>query len=350
MNKLFKFEKVIDDLRCEHSLPRYKAELIIAKASGALTMADLKRILSKNPHLPLPTSERVSITRRWLTYVHGVDSNLLDNRYLGSRNTMLSNDKIQQLISETVSQSIHSYFFNKKVKTTHMLDHIFPKERKIRSLIGGLETSMGTRVWEPLAKAFASSNGFNVLDEKIFNGKIPRIPDNVTKFISLWEKKKLEDMNLPLSDYWNELQEYISENVNRSELEFHAMPKGQGVDIILEKDGKFMLCDIKTTQINAGSGPKFLKNFLNWYAYLALMDLTDDAECFLAFPFNPHKTSFWPKEKGKVSPLIPAKEAYVGDEFWDQLTGLKGTTAIIESSFKDLGSKGFGEQFSHHFN
>ncbi|WP_228481530.1 TdeIII family type II restriction endonuclease [Vibrio fluminensis] len=264
-------------------------------------------------------------------------------------NTVLTNQQIQELISETVSHNVHDFFRGKEVKTTHMLDHIFPKERKIRSLIGGLETSMGTRVWEPLAKAFAESNGFEVLNEKAFNQRVPVIPDDVTQFISLWEKKKIANKSIPLSGYWTELKEYIEENVDRDALAFQKMPKGQGVDIILSKRGKLFLFDIKTTQLNAGGGPKFLKNFLEWYAYLALMDMADDANCFLAFPFDPHNGKFWSKEGGKVSPLIPSEEAYVADEFWDNLTGVTGTTEIIESTFIKLGQSGFGEQFLHHF-
>lgn len=262
---------------------------------------------------------------------------------------MLTHQQIQTLISETVSQNIHSFFSGKEVKTTHMLDHIFPRERKIRSLIGGLETSMGTRVWEPLAKAFAESNGFEVLDEKQFNKRVPMIPDNLTTFISLWEKRKLNDMSLLLSDYWIELTKFIAENVELEQLSFQKIPKGQGVDILLRKDEQLFLFDIKTTQLNAGGGPKFLKNILDWYAYVALMGLAANSTCFLAFPFDPHSGRFWAKEGGKVSPLIPGQEAYVADEFWDMLTGVEGTTGLIESTFEALGQEGFGDQFLYHF-
>ncbi|WP_181317551.1 TdeIII family type II restriction endonuclease [Photobacterium kishitanii] len=269
---------------------------------------------------------------------------------------MLSSEQVTDLILKTVSQNIHNFFERKEVKVTHMLDHIFPRERKIRSLIGGLETSMGTRVWEPLAKAFAASNGYDVLDEKAFNASVPLflcssvpvIPDNVTQFISLWEKRKLADKSLLLSDYWQELKQFVDDNVDVSTLSYQKMPKGQGVDIILSKNVKLYLSDIKTNQLNAGGGPKFMKNFLDWYAYLALMKSTDDAVCFLAFPFDPHAGRFWVKESGKVSPLIPSVEAYVADEFWDLLSGLTGTTEIIESTFKELGSD-FGQQFEDHF-
>ncbi|SFN94033.1 hypothetical protein [Xenorhabdus japonica] len=77
-----------------------------------------------------------------------------------------------------------------EVKVGHVLDKIFPRERRIRSLIGGLETSLGTQLWEPLALAFARENGFNILDHKRLNEKVPIIPDKVRYFISNYETQK----------------------------------------------------------------------------------------------------------------------------------------------------------------
>ncbi|MCC8255822.1 TdeIII family type II restriction endonuclease [Vibrio campbellii] len=261
---------------------------------------------------------------------------------------MLTYEQIQTLISDTVSRSIHDFFQGKEVKTTHMLDHVFPRERKIRSLIGGLETSMGTRVWEPLAKSFASHNGFFVHNEDNFNREVFVIPPNILAFIAQWEEKKLRNPTIPLSQFWVEVNLLISSSVDSKDLERAPMPKGQGVDVILTRDNISYFFDIKTTQLNAGGDPKFLRNLLCWYTHAALMGFRD-IECFLAFPFDPHNGKFWIKEGGKVSPLIPNEEAYVADGFWDVLTGVKGTTAIIESTFKELGSSGFGEQFQHHF-
>lgn len=261
---------------------------------------------------------------------------------------MLTKQQIQELISDTVSQSIHNFFRGKEVKTTHMLDHIFPRERKIRSLIGGLETSMGTRVWEPLAKSFAASNGYTVCDEASFNNEVPIIPPLLLNFIARWEEQKLRNPTIPLSQFWIDVNNLIDENVDRKELDFCPIPKGQGVDVILLKNGIYYFFDLKTTQLNAGGGPKFLRNLLCWYTYAALLGI-EDISCFLAFPFDPHKGNFWRRESGKISPLIPREEAFVGDEFWDVLTGIQGTTDVIESTFKKLGNDGFGAQFSYHF-
>ncbi|MEZ8141681.1 TdeIII family type II restriction endonuclease [Enterovibrio sp. FF113] len=262
---------------------------------------------------------------------------------------MLTEQGIGDIIENTVSKNFHCFFDGKEVKVTHLLDHIFPRERKIRSLIGGLETSMGTRVWEPIAKAFAEGNAYHVLDEDdFFNQSVPIIPEDVLKFISLWEAKKIKDPHIPLHDSWLDVCEYVDENIDVSGLEYQKIPKGQGVDVILVRDNEFYFFDIKTNQINVGGGPKFLKNFIYWYTYLALMGIRKPVFCYLAFPFDPHKGSFWMKEKGKVSPLIPSREALVGNEFWDKLTGVNDTTHLIELTFKRLGTH-FGEQFLHHF-
>ena len=98
---------------------------------------------------------------------------------------------IEKIVHDTIKNSISDFFEGKDVKVEHVLDLIFPRERRIRSLIGGLETSLGTRLWEPLAKAFANEGGFEVLSEKSYNEKVPVIPKEVRNFTaSLLDKKK----------------------------------------------------------------------------------------------------------------------------------------------------------------
>ena len=67
---------------------------------------------------------------------------------------------VKQQIKENLKNSIRNFFKKKEVKNYQVLDDIFPNERRIRSLIGGLETSLGTTFWEPIAKTLAKLNGF----------------------------------------------------------------------------------------------------------------------------------------------------------------------------------------------
>lgn len=256
---------------------------------------------------------------------------------------------IEKIVHDTIKNSISDFFEGKDVKVEHVLDLIFPRERRIRSLIGGLETSLGTRLWEPLAKAFANEGGFEVLSEKSYNEKVPVIPKEVRNFTASFLDKKKNSPSLKISEFEESLRKFIQEKSITAPA-YQKMPKGEGVDIWLKKDGCEYLIDIKTTQINAGSGPKFTTNMLNWLAYQLLSDNNKQSRCILAFPFNPHTgKDFWAREGGKASPLIPSEEALVADEFWDMLYGEKNTTELIFNEFAKLGEKDFGSQFNSVF-
>lgn len=256
---------------------------------------------------------------------------------------------MDKIIHDTIRDSIAEFFTGKEVKVVHVLDLIFPKERRIRSLMGGLETALGTRLWEPLAKAFAQEGGFTVLSERDFNTSVPVIPESVRNFISEFLDSKKNKPSLKLSDFEESLRVFIDAS-GIEPIAYQKMPKGEGVDIWLRKDNVEYLIDIKTTQINAGSGPKFTANMLNWIAYQLLKDNTIKTRCVLAFPFNPHgNKDFWTKEAGKSSPLIPSYEALVADEFWNMLSGKQNTTELIFNEFKKLGENDFGSQFNNIF-
>ena len=145
--------------------------------------------------------------------------------------------ELKEIIKETVTQSVTAFFLNKDVETIHVLDDIFPKERRIRSLIGGLETSLGTRLWEPLARAFASENGFEVLDQKDLNKNgIPLlVPNELQNCFSEWKTKRQLYEGIPLDGYIQELRDIIK-SLDLSEVSYTAMPKGEGVDVWLKKD------------------------------------------------------------------------------------------------------------------
>ena len=55
---------------------------------------------------------------------------------------------VKKKIKDRISSRIRKYLINRKITTCQVLDDIFPQERRIRSLIGGLETSLGTTLWE----------------------------------------------------------------------------------------------------------------------------------------------------------------------------------------------------------
>ena len=255
---------------------------------------------------------------------------------------------VKEITKELLKRTISNYLNKKKVTTFSPLDHIFPNERKIRSIIGGLETSIGTKFWEKLAKEIALKNGFEVLNEKDFNKSVPAVPDTVRQEIVRFEEKKKTNSSEKQKTYFNQIKRFIKKNKIRAKAR-NKIPKGSGVDIWLKKDNAEYLIDIKTVQINAGDGNKFNKHLLEWYTYRAL-DEIPDTNCWIVFPYNPHPNDYWQKEKAKVAPLLPQDEALVENEFWNFLSNKKETYKDIEAAFKELGTdEAFVDQFRNLF-
>ena len=77
--------------------------------------------------------------------------------------------EVKTVVKDTVKASIREFARKslKKKQKFQILDLIIPRERKIRSIVGGMETSLGTTLWEPLAKALSSQNGFEVVEDKL---------------------------------------------------------------------------------------------------------------------------------------------------------------------------------------
>ena len=261
----------------------------------------------------------------------------------------MKDTKVQ--VKAIVESSIRNFFTNKKVEVNHVLDHLFPQERRIRSLVGGLETSMGTKVWEPLAKFFAQSNDFTVKNHTEYNASVPVPPKFCRDLISSFKHRKITNSMLRNEEFFKEVKAEIQKRnyVVTERSKPSAQGKGLGLDVWLEKNGIEYLVDIKTNQINTGGGSTFTENQLIWYCWRAL-DGAENVKCLLAFPFNPHTgKDFWAKESSKAHPLIPKVEAVVGNEFWDFLSGSERTVDLIFECYKELGETGFANQFKDIF-
>lgn len=254
--------------------------------------------------------------------------------------------KTKKLIKETIQNSILDYVSNFDGKTKQPLDILIPKERAIRSIVGGLETSMGTRVWEPIAKALAETNGFEVIEEKILRPKpfpealsvelsrLIEMREDKATWVSAKEcKKRIKAVVLKLG-------------IDPDSIEYVAPPAGTGVDIRLKKEGTEYAFDTKTVQPNVGSIKSFNKQILEWYAYSIFRDPDIDIVCRIAYPYNPHEKDFWTYAPHNGGILEPSIDAVVENEFWDFLSGEKNTFQEIEKCFNELNKEGFGKEIS----
>lgn len=245
--------------------------------------------------------------------------------------------EIKEIVKSTVKISILSFVKKNLGKTPkfQVLDLIIPIERKIRSTVGGMETSLGTTLWEPLAKALAKHNGFEIVKDKLMAPVIMPSNLNNTLQIILDERKKQSGHYNAMQSH-NTIKNICQTFIDRPITQFEKAPKGFGVDIWLKKNGVNYIFDTKTVQPNLGAFNKCMEQVLTWYAYFYCRYPLEKVEAKIVFPYNPHKGNFWDKTIGKGKPLEADNEALVEDQFWDFCSGHIGTYSIIKDAFIEL--------------
>ncbi|MDB9311208.1 TdeIII family type II restriction endonuclease [Aphanizomenon sp. CS-733/32] len=256
-------------------------------------------------------------------------------------------EHIKTEIKEHIRELIRGYLKNRKLETYHILDHIFPKERRISSLIGGLQTSLGTGVWEWTAKKIALSNGFNIITEKILKPE-PFPLELRTVLEDLISKRENKD-KIKTEDCINKLKDAASKNDPANIISYGKPPSGTGVDIHFLKDGIEYVFDIKTTQSNLGDFKKFNRQLLEWYAYRFAKNPNANFKARIAIPFNPFLKPWYEEQKSKLYPLDITQDIWVENEFWDFCSGTENTFEELKSLFVELGQEDFAKEFNDIF-
>ncbi|WP_017304027.1 hypothetical protein [Spirulina subsalsa] len=142
-------------------------------------------------------------------------------------------DTLKLKIISFIQDSIKSYFAKRQLHKPvfHVLDHVFPHERRVHSVMNGLVTSMGTSFWEKLAKFLAQSNDFETITEPLL------MPDPfpITMRNKLGELESLRKSRN--SRDWVSTPECITilrdiaQTLDLKRLNFIKPPSGHGVDV-----------------------------------------------------------------------------------------------------------------------
>jgi len=253
--------------------------------------------------------------------------------------------QLRNRIKQNLKNSLLKYVNNFSCTNIQPLDLLIPKERKIRSIVGGLETSIGTTVWEPIAKTLAETNGFEIIEDKILKpSPFPlELQAELSNVISLRESRSTW---IPANECLERMR-VISRKINKSGIKYVAPPAGTGVDIFLKKSQVEYAFDTKTVQPNLGSIKSFNKQILEWYAYRVCKNDEVKIECKIAYPYNPYFSDFWSHTPHNRGVLEPRVDALVENEFWDFISGMHNTYKQIASIFEELTSEGFGNELSN---
>lgn len=254
---------------------------------------------------------------------------------------MLTKPIIKEITKRIIKNGILIYTKGKAKKEPNfqILDLLIPRERKIRSIVGGLETSLGKTLWEPLAKELSANNNFEVIDKNL---ECPtNMPANLQNTLSnILEARTNKNGNLDAKKCHDLIYEACQKFIDEPIVAFKKAPRGFGVDIWLRKDEINYFFDTKTVQPNIGGLSKFVNQLLNWYAYFYSRYPTGKAEARIVFPYNPYNEDFWIKTKSGGFPLEKLNEGWVENEFWDFCTGYENTFGIIRECFTELKNSG----------
>lgn len=255
--------------------------------------------------------------------------------------------RIANLTREVVNRSFFCYFFRREpVETKHLLlSRLYPHESLVASAIVGLQTSLGTTLWENLAKGLAETNGFRVLNPKVELLKPSAIPKAAENLIGEWGRKRDESRKkIPLSDFRTAMKKIV--NSSPAPKTFKKLGKGSGADLYLVKNGVKYVYDLKTVQLNAGAGSKFNKTLMEWITFdLFQNGVNSNLKPMLAIPYDPTSLGdWWQRFGGRVAPLDKA-DIKVGNEFWDFISGSQKTLEIITSVFDKMIKTNFGKHY-----
>ncbi len=250
----------------------------------------------------------------------------------------MNEQEIKTIVKKTIINSVTNFAknsLNKKPKF-QILDLLIPNERKIRSIVGGLEGSLGSTLWEPLAKALAEKNGFNVIERDLLcPSNMPSALNNTLQ--SIVDDRRVEG-GLYNARTSHAAIKRVCQSFKRDPIEKFKKPKsGRGVDVWLEKNGTNYFFDTKTVQPNLSALIGCLDQLLGWYAYFYSRYPDGNAQGRIVFPYNPTPgKSFWDGVIGQGKPLERNEEGWVENEFWDFCSGFDGTYSIIKDSFTDI--------------
>lgn len=251
-------------------------------------------------------------------------------------------EQIFEISRATVIESITNFINNRidREPNFQILDLIIPTERRIRSVVGGMETSLGTTLWEPLAKNLARLNDFEVIDDNLMAPT--NMPANLSNTLQILRDGRLGKDELYNSTHCHDrIKEVCQVFLRQPVTGFVRASRGFGVDIWLRKGGTDYLFDTKTVQANVGDYTKFFNQIINWYAYYYSRYPAGSASARIVFPYNPYEESpFWDRTMGGGWPLEPLSEGWVENDFWDFCTGTNGTYQIIYSAFNSISESG----------
>lgn len=235
-----------------------------------------------------------------------------------------------QELDEVLKMCLRNKFANYKPETAFMPFHtrLIGKDRMaLYSFIHSLNTSFGTSIFEPVAKALGTIRYEHADNQQIAGTKISTSAQKVIQEImdSLTTSKTTPDKAAEI--------QAIRKVCTKGSM---VSVKPTKVDLKLVSDsGEIFLIDIKTAKPNIGAFKEFKRTLLEWIATTLADNPDASVNSLIAIPYNPYEPK--PYERWTIHGMLDQKsELLVADEFWDFLGG-DGAYASLLDSFERVG-------------
>jgi len=237
----------------------------------------------------------------------------------------------KQHIEEVIKNCLRNKFRDYKPESNNMPFHfrLLGRDRMaLFSFIHSLNTTFGTSIFEPVAKALAQPFFKTVESQYIVGDKIS-------------EDAQMEIQHI-VNDLTNGKNPAKKSEVNRIK---KVCKKGTinslktvKADIYLETfDNEIYLIDLKTAKPNISNFKDFKRTLLEWVGIALYKNPNLMVNSLVAIPYNPYEPK--PYERWTMKGMLDLEfELKVAEEFWDFLGG-KGAYNDLLDCFENAGKE-----------
>lgn len=232
-------------------------------------------------------------------------------------------------VVETIKTCLRDKFSTYRPETDNMPFHyrLLGKDRMaLFSFLQSLNTTFGTSIYEPVAKALAKP----IFKEAHTQYKLGNI---ITHDAQNTIQKIMNDLSVGAEvDKISETEKIRKAAQSGKENKLKSVK----VDLLLisKKDEVFMF-DLKTVKPNKGDFISYKRNMLEWLALYFYRNQTAKVKTFIAIPYNPYEPK--PYARWTMKGMLDLREEVkVAEEFWDFVGG-QGAYGDLLDCFEQAG-------------
>lgn len=188
-------------------------------------------------------------------------------------------EEIQNKIEEALRNKINN--FNPESGNKPIHDRLLDQDRMILfSIIHSISTSIGTSIYEPIAKIIASSHFEKVKIQHRLSGEYTEgAQQEIHDILNALSLKQINPSHV------SELERIRSKCQSGSTI----TKKMTDVDVFLNNGTNYYLIDIKTAKPNIGSSQHYKQTLLEWIATTLFEEPEANVTPIIGIPYNPYR-------------------------------------------------------------